>query len=61
MEQELSISIKIASNTPVIKRMWVFGSRLKQSNKVNSDLDIASELRISVHATEQLVSILGYW
>jgi predicted nucleotidyltransferase len=44
MEEELQRLILIGKRTPVIKKMWVFGSRHKNSNRRDSDLDIAVEV-----------------
>lgn len=35
---------EIAEKTPVIKRMWIFGSRIKGTETQNSDLDLAIEV-----------------
>lgn len=44
MDEQLIQLVKIAENTPVIKRIWVFGSRYKGTNRDDSDLDIAVEV-----------------
>lgn len=33
-----------AENQPHVKRLWVFGSRLKGTQRVDSDLDVAMEI-----------------
>jgi predicted nucleotidyltransferase len=44
INDQLTQLIEIAENTPVIKRLWVFGSRYKGTNSEDSDLDIAVEV-----------------
>ena len=44
MDEILLKLVEIAKETPVIKRIWVFGSRFKNTHNSNSDLDIAVEV-----------------
>ena len=44
MEDILDKIVAVATQTPVIKRIWVFGSRHKGTNGPGSDLDIAVEI-----------------
>jgi predicted nucleotidyltransferase len=36
-----------AASKPFVKRAWIFGSRARQQEKADSDLDIAIELDLS--------------
>jgi hypothetical protein len=44
LESELNRLQEIAASTPVIKRLWLFGSRYRMDHSPDSDLDIAVEV-----------------
>ena len=44
MQNTIERFIEIAKQEPVIKRMWVFGSRYKGTGHPDSDLDLAVEV-----------------
>lgn len=44
MEEELDRLADIAKKNTIIKKMWVYGSRYKKTNRPDSDLDIAVEV-----------------
>lgn len=44
LEATIEKLVEIAKVTPVIKRMWVFGSRHKGNHRACSDLDLAVEV-----------------
>lgn len=44
MQNTIEQFIEIAKQEPVIKRMWIFGSRHKGTDHPHSDLDLAVEV-----------------
>lgn len=42
-EQDITAIINWASSMPIITRAWVFGSRIKGTSRIDSDLDVAIE------------------
>ncbi|VAX08943.1 hypothetical protein MNBD_GAMMA26-2198 [hydrothermal vent metagenome] len=44
MDEVINDLISIAKRHPYINRMWLFGSRYKETHKTDSDLDLAVEV-----------------
>lgn len=44
MDEVIKSLREVAQSSPVIRRMWIFGSRYKGTNTDDSDLDIAVEV-----------------